>query len=117
MINEVHTSTQLPVPLFPVDKLYQTGNWDFLLRDDKRGGPVFIKYDNANQPTNSIPLEYDYENKCTWITYGVGGKGGEKIKQKQTKRGEGQLYKLTTVRQLLTTTRGNIYRIFSIGRR
>ena len=70
MINEVHTSTQLPVPLFPVDKLYQTGDWDFLLRDDKRGGPVFIKYDNANQPTNSIPLEYDYENKCTWITCG-----------------------------------------------
>jgi hypothetical protein len=34
-----------------------------------------------------MPLERDYENKCTWITHGVGGKGGEKTKQKQTKKG------------------------------
>ena len=38
LINETHTSQHLPVPLFPVDKLYQTGEWDLLLRDTKRGG-------------------------------------------------------------------------------
>ena len=89
MVSEIHTSHNLPIPLFSVDKLYKTGEWDFLLRDSKRGGPAFIKYDTNNQPTNCIPLSYDYENKCTWITYGVGGKGGQHIKQNKN-GGEGQ---------------------------
>ena len=69
----VHTSPTLPVPLFSVDKLFHTGDWDFLLRDSKRGGPAFIKYNKNNTPTNCIPLEYDYENKCTWSGRERGG--------------------------------------------
>ena len=43
MISEIYTSQHLLVPLFSVDKLYQTGDWDFLLRDSKRGGGSIYK--------------------------------------------------------------------------
>ena len=54
---EVHTSTHLPVPLFSVDKLYATGDWDFLLRDSKRGGPAFVMYGKDDTIVHNIPLE------------------------------------------------------------
>jgi hypothetical protein len=44
MENEVHTSKYHPVPLFSFEKMYSSGDWDFLMRSEERGGPSFIKY-------------------------------------------------------------------------
>ena len=88
MDTTVHTSPNLPVPLFPVDQMYSTGNWDFLLRDPKRGGAAFVGYDKDNNPIHNLPLQYDYENKCTWVEYGMGSMGGVGDKTKYEKTGK-----------------------------
>ena len=79
MENEVHTSKHLPVPLFSFDKMYSTGDWDFLMRSEERGGPSFVKYGGEGEKISEIPLQYDHENKCTWVEYGIGDKGKEQL--------------------------------------
>ena len=73
MVKDVHTSTAVPVPLFSFDDMYATGDWDFLMRDESRGGAAFIKYGDKGEQKHNIPLTYDWENKCTWVDYIVGG--------------------------------------------
>ena len=84
---DVHTSSVLPVPLFSFDDMYATGKWDFCMRDESRGGPAFVKYGNNGEIEHNVPLEYDWENKCTWVNYSV-GKNKDKVDKKGGRGGK-----------------------------
>ena len=85
MESEVHTSKSLPVPLFSFEKMYSSGDWDFLMRSEERGGPSFIKYGEGGDKVSEIPLQYDPENKCTWVEYGIGNGKKEQLHQNKQK--------------------------------
>ena len=66
---ETHTATNLSKPLFSIAKMYEGGDWDFLLRADNRGGPCLIKYNPTNTPTSEIPIRWDYGDHCPYIDH------------------------------------------------
>jgi hypothetical protein len=66
---ETHTATNLSKPLFSIAKMYEGGEWDFLLRADNRGGPCLMKYNTTNNPTSEIPIRWDYSDHCPYIDH------------------------------------------------